>query len=61
MQFEKANKLKNATSKEQKESCDHSYEKEYYLGSHTGDYVCIKCGDRLWESNYEEWLKNKKK
>ena len=29
MQFEKANKLKDATSKEQKESCDHSYEKEY--------------------------------
>jgi hypothetical protein len=25
--------------------CDHpDYDREYYLGSHTGDYVCTTCG-----------------
>ncbi|WP_418833541.1 hypothetical protein, partial [Phocaeicola sp.] len=27
--------------------CDHPYglEKEYYLGTHTGDYICPVCGE----------------
>ncbi len=26
--------------------CDHPhFEKEYYLGSQTGDYVCTQCGE----------------
>ena len=61
MQFEKSDSLKNATTKEQKESCDHSFEKEYYLGAQTGDYICTKCGYVLWEPRYQEWLKNKVK
>lgn len=25
--------------------CDHpSFDREYYLGAHTGDYVCEQCG-----------------
>ncbi len=29
--------------------CSHpDIEKEYYLGSHTGDYVCTTCGETHW-------------
>ena len=57
MQFEEANNLNKSTTQHEKESCEHSYEKEYYLSASTGDYVCTKCGDALWESDYLEWRK----
>lgn len=28
-----------------KEICNHQWTKEYYLGTQTGDKVCIKCGE----------------
>ena len=42
MQYDEAEKLrKNWRGK----SCKHEdVEKEYHLGSHTGDYVCTTCG-----------------
>ena len=44
MQFEKAKRLAESTTEEQKKNCNHAYEKEYYLGADTGDRVCSKCG-----------------
>lgn len=39
--------------------CDHpSLEKEYELGAATGDYVCTKCGQAGWGS---DWNKKDKK
>jgi len=30
------------------EPCSHDHiEKEYYLGAHTGDYVCTTCGQNF--------------
>ena len=61
MQFEKANRLFQSTTKEQKEACNHIYEKEYYLSASTGDYVCSKCGDTMLESEYLERRKEESK
>ena len=37
------------------EPCDHpSLEKEYELGSATGDYVCTKCGHTGWGSDWNQ-------
>lgn len=34
--------------------CDHSYiDKERYLGTHTGEYVCKQCG-KLFDSK-DQW------
>jgi len=45
MQFEKAMKLKR-DAKERNLKCSHpELDKEYYLGSDTGDYVCTTCGE----------------
>lgn len=55
MQFDKANRLNNLTTVEEKNNCVHSYEKEYYLGASTDDYVCAKCGHILTRSEYNEW------
>ena len=61
MQSDKANRLRQSTTDEQKKSCEHSYEKEYFLGASTGDYVCTKCGDFLIESKYLQWQEGNKK
>lgn len=35
--------------------CNHEQlEPEYYLGAHTGDYSCKKCGETRWGN---EWNK----
>ena len=37
--------------------CDHpQLEKEYELGSATGDYVCKKCGQAGWGSEWNSRL-----
>lgn len=38
------------------EPCDHDHplEKEYYLGSSTGDYICTNCGT---SGNGRNWNK----
>lgn len=34
--------------------CDHpSFEKEYYLGAQSGDYVCVQCGECFTRSEKE--------
>lgn len=61
MQFDKAKILNESTSEEQKKNCEHSYEKEYYLGAATDDYVCNKCGNILLRSEYLKWRNEKSK
>ena len=35
--------------------CDHPYlEKEYYLGSSTGDWVCTTCGQVGWGRDWNK-------
>ena len=35
--------------------CDHpTFDKEYYLGAQTGDYICTQCGKCLTEREVEE-------
>lgn len=42
MQTKEAEKLRRAWGNK---PCDHTnLDKEYYLGSATGDYVCVTCG-----------------
>jgi hypothetical protein len=57
MQFEKANRL----NKEKDEAlCKHEkIEKEYYLGTQTGDYVCSSCGKIFTIKEYEDFIKRK--
>lgn len=51
MTVERAKELQNAWEAKLKENpdlkCTHpnKLEKEYYLGTHTGDYVCPICGE----------------
>ena len=43
MQLKKAQELKKRWGNK---PCDHSsLEKEYYLGTATGDYICTDCGE----------------
>ena len=44
--------LANSTTAEQKANCDHSFEKEYFLGAATDDYVCTKCGYDITRAAY---------
>ncbi|WP_340156178.1 hypothetical protein [uncultured Winogradskyella sp.] len=44
MQHHEAKHLRKVTPKEISDNCDHNFEKEYYLGTDTGDKVCSKCG-----------------
>ena len=63
MQFDDAQRL---SRNHKNKNCTHeNIEKEYYLGSQTGDYVCTSCGKTFsskseWEAEREEILKNKK-
>ena len=44
MQHHEAKHLREITPKELSDGCNHIFEKEYYLGTDTGDKVCSKCG-----------------
>lgn len=45
MQMKEAARLRKAWGQK---PCDHPrIEKEYYLGSHTGDEVCAQCGREI--------------
>ena len=53
MQSEEAKELR---SKWGNKPCNHpALEKEYYLGSATGDYACNTCGESRWGN---KWNKN---
>jgi hypothetical protein len=52
MQLKKAAELKRERGDK---PCDHSnLEKEYDLGSATGDYVCTQCGEAGFGSDWPE-------
>jgi hypothetical protein len=45
VQIEKVAKIREAWAQKGKPRCTHeSYDKEYHLGSDTGDYACMNCG-----------------
>lgn len=45
MQNSEANRLQEEWERKGNPPCDHpTIDKEYYLGSATGDYVCTVCG-----------------
>ena len=51
MQYEEAKRLKDAWGNK---PCSHpSFEKEYYLGAQTLDYVCIQCGEAFTKQEIE--------
>jgi hypothetical protein len=52
IQSKEANRLFNPTTEEEKRNCNHSYEKEYYLGGLTDDYAYTKWGDMVTEDEY---------
>lgn len=55
MQFNDADKLRESKNGS---GCKHTrIEKEYYLGTHTGDYVCSSCGKNYMSRN--EWEKDR--
>ena len=50
MQSERAKELQRTWGDQ---PCDHPHlEKEYELGSATGDYVCTRCGESRWGSDW---------
>jgi hypothetical protein len=57
MQFDKALELRRRWGDK---SCDHpEFEKEYYLGAQTGDYVCTVCGKVFPESEWKSGQQQK--
>ena len=51
--------IKEFKSNKNCETCSPHWQKEYYLGTQTGDYVCSKCGETCSEETYQ-YLKEKK-
>lgn len=61
MQYDDAKRLREDWGDK---PCDHpNFEKEYYLGAHTMDYVCSTCGRDFTGQERDEILakRNKKK
>lgn len=58
MQFEKAKRLEEAW---ENKPCTHpSFQKEYYLSSQTGDYICTQCGETFTLQEKEEIEKRRR-
>ena len=54
IKMKEANELRKRWKEMGDKPCDHpSKEKEYHLGSATGDYVCTQCGKALFDN---EWI-----
>jgi hypothetical protein len=52
MQMDEVTKLRRAWIAAGNARCEHPFlEKEYYLGSATGDCVCTTCGETFWLGN----------
>ena len=59
IQLKEANELRKRWKKLGNKSCDHTTrEKEYHLGTVTGDYICTQCGEAFWEDKNIEDNKN---
>lgn len=55
MQTEKAQELQEKWLKKGNPPCSHErIEKEYHLGSDTGDYVCVTCGQSAWGRDWNK-------
>lgn len=60
MQMEKAEELREKWIKKGNFLCEHVHiEKEYHLGTATGDYVCTSCGQCRWGNDWNKKLVNK--
>lgn len=54
MQMKKAAELRKAWAEKGNPPCAHPrLDKEYDLGSDTGDVVCTTCGETWWHSDQE--------
>lgn len=54
MQAEKAAALRQSWGDK---PCDHpGFDKEYYLGAQSGDYVCVQCGKNFFEEEVNKIL-----
>lgn len=55
MQMDDARRLCEEWEKKGNPPCDHeNLEKEYALGSATGDYVCTRCGEAGWGKDWNK-------
>jgi hypothetical protein len=55
MQSDDARQLREEWARKGNSPCDHpELDKEYYLGSGTGDYVCTTCGRAGWDSDWPQ-------
>lgn len=50
VQYEDANRAEVQWERDGSPACTHSYEKEYYLGTDSGDFRCVHCGATLTRS-----------
>jgi hypothetical protein len=54
MQMDEAARLRKQWERAGSPACDHPrLEKEYYLGSQTGDKVCTSCGETFTRGEWE--------
>ncbi len=54
MQMNDAADLRKRWERAGSPPCDHpGTEREYYLGGHTGDRVCVTCGETFTPDEYE--------
>ncbi len=59
MQIKKAQQLRDDWGDK---PCEHpDFDREYYLGAHTGDYVCVQCGSCLTNEEKEAIETKRKK
>lgn len=45
IQMDEVRRIAESTTQEFKDNCNHEFEKEYHLGTATGDDGCRKCGE----------------
>jgi hypothetical protein len=55
VQMDKAAKIRKAWEAAGSPPCEHpDADREYCLGSSTGDYICLTCGESLSRSEWRE-------
>lgn len=52
MQLQDALNLKRKWEEKGKPECAHKYQKEYFNGTGTGDFICVYCGDEISGNTY---------
>lgn len=52
VQMNKAAQIRQTWKRDGEQPCSHErFDKEYHLGSDTGDYVCLTCGVSWWRDD----------